>query len=38
MSLEVHFLDYYVDFTPENLGAVSNEQKNPFHFTGTFPL
>jgi len=31
MSLKVHFLDSHLDFIPENLGAVSDEQADQFH-------
>ncbi|XP_076043843.1 uncharacterized protein LOC143026937 [Oratosquilla oratoria] len=31
MSLKVHFLDSHLDFFPENLGAVSDEQGERFH-------
>ena len=29
--LELHFLDYHLDFFPENLGAVSAEHGQRFH-------
>jgi len=28
---KVHFLDSHLDFIPENLGAVSDEQEDRFH-------
>lgn len=31
MSLKIHFLDSHLDFFPENLGAVSDEQGERFH-------
>jgi hypothetical protein len=31
MSLKVHFLGSHLDFFPENLGAVSDEQGERFH-------
>jgi hypothetical protein len=31
MSLKLHFLHTHVDFFPENLGAVSEEQGEHFH-------
>ncbi|GBN08477.1 hypothetical protein AVEN_223985-1 [Araneus ventricosus] len=31
MSLKVHFLDSHLDYFPENLGAVSEEQGEVFH-------
>ncbi|GBN37979.1 hypothetical protein AVEN_255553-1 [Araneus ventricosus] len=31
MSLKVHFLDSHLDYFPENLGAVSDEQGERFH-------
>jgi hypothetical protein len=31
MSLKVHFLDYHLDFFPENLGAVSDKHGERFH-------
>ncbi|GBL94200.1 hypothetical protein AVEN_163521-1 [Araneus ventricosus] len=31
MSLKVHFLDSHLDYFPENLGAVSEEQGERFH-------
>ncbi|GBL75087.1 hypothetical protein AVEN_243862-1 [Araneus ventricosus] len=31
MSLKVHFLDLHLDYFPENLGAVSEEQGERFH-------
>jgi hypothetical protein len=31
MSLEVHFLNSYLDFFPENLGAVRDEYEERFH-------
>ncbi|GBN84752.1 hypothetical protein AVEN_256830-1 [Araneus ventricosus] len=31
MSLKVHFLDSHLDYFPENLGAVSEEQGARFH-------
>ena len=31
MSIEVHFLDSYLDRFPENLGDVSDEQGERFH-------
>ncbi|GBM51334.1 hypothetical protein AVEN_175775-1 [Araneus ventricosus] len=31
MSLKVHFLDSHLDYFPENLGAVSEEQGEIFH-------
>jgi hypothetical protein len=31
MSLKVHFLNSHLDFFPENLGAVSVEQREHFH-------
>jgi hypothetical protein len=31
MSLKVHFLNAYLDYFPENLGAVSEEQGERFH-------
>ncbi|GBN48322.1 hypothetical protein AVEN_225585-1 [Araneus ventricosus] len=31
MSLNVHFLDSHLDYFPENLGAVSEEQGEIFH-------
>ena len=31
MPLKVHFIDSHLDFFPENLGAVSNEQGEQFH-------
>ncbi|GBO42707.1 hypothetical protein AVEN_211425-1 [Araneus ventricosus] len=31
MSLKVHFLDSHLDYVPENLGAVSEEQGEIFH-------
>jgi hypothetical protein len=31
MSLKVHLLDAYLDFFPENLGAVSDKHGERFH-------
>ncbi|GBL80803.1 hypothetical protein AVEN_26238-1 [Araneus ventricosus] len=31
MSLKVHFLESHLDYFPENLGAVSEEQGERFH-------
>ncbi|GBM11290.1 hypothetical protein AVEN_13538-1 [Araneus ventricosus] len=31
MSLKVHFLDLHLDYFPENLGAVSEEQGERFY-------
>ena len=31
MSLTMHFLDSQLEFVPENLGAVSDEQHERFH-------
>jgi hypothetical protein len=31
MSLKMHFLDFHLDFFPENLGAVSDEHGERFH-------
>ena len=31
MSLKMHFLHSHLDFFPENLGAVSDEQSERFH-------
>jgi hypothetical protein len=31
MSLKVRFLDFHLDFFPENLGAVSDEHGERFH-------
>ncbi|GBM90320.1 hypothetical protein AVEN_116310-1 [Araneus ventricosus] len=31
MSLKVHFLDSHLDYFPENLGAVSEDQGERFH-------
>ena len=31
MSLKIHFLHTHLDFFPENLGAVSDEQGQLFH-------
>jgi hypothetical protein len=31
MSLKVHFLDYHLEFFPENLGAVNDEHVQQFH-------
>jgi hypothetical protein len=31
MSLKVHFLHSHLDFSPENLGAVSDEHGQRFH-------
>jgi hypothetical protein len=31
MSLKIHFLNSHLDFIPENLGAVSEEQGERFH-------
>jgi hypothetical protein len=31
MSLKIHFLNLHLDFFPENLGAVSEEQGERFH-------
>lgn len=31
MSLKIHFLHSHLDFFPENLGAVSDEQGERFH-------
>jgi hypothetical protein len=31
MSLKVHFLNAHLDYFPENLGAVSEEQGERFH-------
>ena len=31
MSLKIHFLDPHLDFFPDNLGAVSDEQGERFH-------
>ncbi|GBO44042.1 hypothetical protein AVEN_5001-1 [Araneus ventricosus] len=31
MSLKVHFLDSHLDYFPENLGVVSEEQGERFH-------
>ncbi|GBO27529.1 hypothetical protein AVEN_198271-1, partial [Araneus ventricosus] len=31
MSLKVHFLDSHLDYFPENLGEVSEEQDERFH-------
>ncbi|GBN00043.1 hypothetical protein AVEN_192949-1 [Araneus ventricosus] len=31
MSLKVHLLDWHLDYFPENLGAVSEEQGEIFH-------
>jgi hypothetical protein len=31
MSLKVHFLNAHLDYFPENLGAVSEEQGESFH-------
>ncbi|GBN58424.1 hypothetical protein AVEN_225384-1 [Araneus ventricosus] len=31
MSLKVHFLDSHLDYFPQNLGAVSEEQGEIFH-------
>ena len=31
MSLKIHFLDSHLDFFPENLGAVNDEQGQQFH-------
>ena len=31
MSLKIHFLDSHLDFLPPNLGAVSDENGEPFH-------
>jgi hypothetical protein len=32
MSIKVHFLDSHLDFFPENLGAVSDEHGEIFHY------
>ena len=31
MSLKIHFLHSHIDFSPENLGHVSDEQEERFH-------
>jgi len=31
MSLKIHFLDFHLDFFPENLGAVSDEHRERFY-------
>jgi len=31
MPLKIHFLDYHLDFFPDNLGAVSDEHGERFH-------
>jgi len=31
MSLKIHFLDFHLDFFPDNLGAVGDEQGEHFH-------
>ncbi|GBM49588.1 hypothetical protein AVEN_186689-1 [Araneus ventricosus] len=31
MSLKIHFLDSHLDYFPENLGAVSEDQGEMFH-------
>jgi len=31
MSLKVHFLDYHLEFFPENLEAVNNKHIQQFH-------
>uniref|UniRef100_A0A0B6YLP8 Uncharacterized protein n=1 Tax=Arion vulgaris TaxID=1028688 RepID=A0A0B6YLP8_9EUPU len=31
ISLKMHFLDSHVDFSPDNLGSVSDEHKERFH-------
>jgi len=31
MSLNIHFLDSHLDFFPDNLGVVSDEQEERFH-------
>jgi hypothetical protein len=31
VSLKMHFLDFHLDFSPEDLGAVSNEHGDRFH-------
>lgn len=31
MLLKIHFLDFYMDFVPESLIAVSDEQGERFH-------
>ena len=31
MSLKIHFLHSHLDFFPDNLGAVSDEQGERFH-------
>lgn len=31
MSLKLHFLSSYVDYIPENLGSISEEQEERFH-------
>jgi hypothetical protein len=31
MSLKIHFLNWHLDFFPENLGTVSEEQGERFH-------
>jgi hypothetical protein len=31
MSLKVHFLDYHLEFFPENLGAARHENGQRFH-------
>ena len=31
MSIKLHFLHFHIDFFPENLGAVSEEQGERFH-------
>jgi len=30
-SVKMHFLDFHLDFSPEDLGAVSNERGQRFH-------
>jgi len=31
MSLKIHFLDFHLNFFPDNLGAVSDKHRERFH-------
>jgi len=31
MSLKIHFLDFHLDFFPDNLDAISDEHRECFH-------
>lgn len=31
MSLKIHFLDFHIDFFPENVGAVNDEHRERFY-------